>query len=62
MDRAEIVAVDERLETPAGVFERCVRVRETNPMEKGADEKWYAPGIGLVRDEEMELVSFVRGG
>jgi hypothetical protein len=62
MDRAEVVSVGERLETPAGVFDRCVRVRETNPMEKGADEKWYAPRVGLVRDEEMELVSFARGG
>ena len=60
MDRAEVVSVDQRVATPMGVFEHCVVVRETNPLEKGADEKWYAPGVGLVRDGEMVLVSFAR--
>jgi hypothetical protein len=57
MDRAEIVSVDEKLETPAGKFEKCLRVKETTPLEKGVSEKWYAAGVGLVKDDEFVLES-----
>ena len=57
MDRVEIVSISERVKTPAGTFERCVHVKETTPLEKDAGHKWYAPGMGLVKDDEMELVS-----
>ena len=56
MDRAEIVAVDERLETPGRIFQHCVHVRESSPLEGGISDKWYAPGIGLVRDGESVIV------
>jgi hypothetical protein len=55
MDRAEIVSLNERVQTPAGVFERCVHVKETTPLENDTGHKWYAPGIGLVKDDEMAL-------
>lgn len=57
MDRVEVVSLDERVETPAGVFEHCVHVRETTPLEKDVGHKWYAPGVGLVKDDEFVLVS-----
>jgi hypothetical protein len=58
MDRAEIVSVTEKLTTRAGAFERCVKTRETTPLEKFAREyKVYAPGVGLIKDGELELVS-----
>ena len=58
MDRAEILSVTERVTTPAGAFERCVKTRETTPLEKFAREyKLYAPGVGLIRDGDMTLVS-----
>jgi hypothetical protein len=63
MDRAEIVSLSERLTTPAGVFEKCVKTKETTPLEILAREyKVYAPGIGLIKDGALELVShqFVR--
>lgn len=63
MDRAEIVSLTDRLTTPAGAFERCLRSKETTPLEKLAHEfKIYAPGVGLVKDGNLELVShrFVR--
>ena len=57
MDRAEIVSLTETCKTPAGVFKRCLKVKETSAIEKGLSEyKYYAPGIGLVRDDEMRLV------
>lgn len=57
MDRAEIVGVDERIETPAGAFTGCVHVKESTPLEKDAGHKWYAPGVGLVKDGDAVLVS-----
>ncbi len=57
MDRIEIVGVDETLKTPAGTFAHCVHVKETSPLERGSGEKWFAPGVGLVKDDETALVS-----
>lgn len=58
MDHAEIVSLTERVTTPAGTFERCLRTKETTPLEKGAVEyKVYAPGIGLIQDGSLKLVS-----
>jgi hypothetical protein len=57
MDRAEILAVNERVATPAGKFDNCIHARETSAIEKTlSDHKWYAPGVGLVKDGEMVLV------
>jgi hypothetical protein len=58
MDRAEIVSVTDTAKTPAGVFEGCVRTKETTPLEPLAREyKMYAPGIGLIKDGDLLLVS-----
>ncbi|UCD49128.1 MAG: PepSY-like domain-containing protein [Phycisphaerales bacterium] len=59
MDRAEIIANDVTLATPAGIFHHCVRVEETSGLDP--DEKCYktyAPGIGLIQDEDLLLVSY----
>ena len=57
MDRAEIVSLDETCKTPAGTFSRCMKVKETSAIEFFAKEyKYHAPGIGLVRDEDLLLV------
>lgn len=59
MDRAEIISLDESVETPAGSFTGCLKARETNPLEGNEKEfKYYAPGIGLVQDEDLKLVSY----
>jgi hypothetical protein len=59
MDRAEILSAGERVVTPAGSFENCVHAVETSAMEKGLrDHKWYAPGVGQVKDAEMVLVKY----
>jgi len=59
MDRAEIVADNVTMATPAGIFHQCVRVEETSGLDP--DEKCYktyAPGIGLIQDEDLLLTSF----
>lgn len=58
MDRFEVVALDEEFTTPAGRFENCLRTRESSALEKGSEEKIYAPGVGLLKDEDFLLVSY----
>jgi hypothetical protein len=59
MDRAEIVSVNETCNTPAGIFPKCLKVQEGSAIEFFAKEfKYHAPGIGLVRDEDLQLVKY----
>ena len=55
MDRVEVVSTHETVKTPAGTFDGCVHLRETTPLERGVGHKYYAPGIGIIRDDEFEL-------
>ena len=55
MDRAEIVSTSETVKTPAGTFQNCVHLRETTPLERDVSHKYYAPGIGLIKDDAFEL-------
>jgi hypothetical protein len=58
MDRAEVVSVTETMETPAGKFTKVFKTVETSPLEPGAKEsKYYAPGVGLIKDGPCKLVS-----
>jgi hypothetical protein len=59
MDRFEILSDNEKIVTPAGTFEKCIHVVESSQIEKGLhDHKWYAPGVGQVKDGEMLLVKY----
>jgi len=55
MDRVEVVSTDESVKTPAGVFEHCLHLRETTPLEADVSHKYFAPGIGMIKDDEFEL-------
>jgi hypothetical protein len=64
MDRAEIVSLTETCKTPAGTFTGCLKVKETTALNFLESEyKYHAPGIGLVRDEDLVLLKhgFVTG-
>jgi hypothetical protein len=57
LDRAEVVALDAVVRTPAGTFERCLRTLETSGLDpKEHESKLYAPGVGLVQEEDLLLV------
>ncbi len=59
MDRAEIISDDVTIKTPAGTFKSCIRVEETSgidPEEKCY--KTYAPGLGLIQDEDLLLTKY----
>jgi hypothetical protein len=58
LDRAEHVDEGFSIEVPAGTFDRCIEVRETTPLEPGdVSTKIYCRGVGLVVDDDLELVS-----
>jgi len=62
MDRAEILRDDVTLKTPVGTFKNCIRVEETsglNPKDKCY--KTYAPGVGLIQDEDLLLTGYSKG-
>jgi hypothetical protein len=59
LDRAEVVSLDETLDTPAGEFSNSLKTQEgtaLNPNEK--EFKTYAPGIGLSQEESLLLVDY----
>jgi hypothetical protein len=60
MERAENVEMGLTIKTPAGTFENCIKVRETNWSEpQGAETfKSHAPGIGLLGEDTLQLVAF----
>lgn len=65
-DRGEIVALDESGKVPWGSFAQAVRTKDTTPLEPDLVEfKYYAPGVGLVLEEEdedrLELISYRPG-
>ncbi len=58
-ERYEIAAVGERVSTPAGTFDGCIRVRAHNRAGPDTDqvlETTYAPGVGVVRLETWAVV------
>jgi hypothetical protein len=71
-----IALVDAQVETPAGRFERCVRVDGTGEIHLYVDElfavrpvpfttrEWYCPQVGLVKLERIERspTRFLAGG
>jgi hypothetical protein len=60
LDQVEHIAVDVDVVTEAGEFERCLEVLETTPLEPGAeDTKVHCPGVGLVIDGPLELISII---
>jgi hypothetical protein len=57
LDKAEIMTLDAVVETPLAQFQHALKTRETTPLEPGNVEfKYYAPGIGLIRDGPLRLV------
>ncbi|PSB04620.1 hypothetical protein C7B64_03400 [Merismopedia glauca CCAP 1448/3] len=57
LDRAEIVSINEVVYTPARIFQNSFKTEETTPLDPSVKEfKWYAPGIGLIRDGVLKLV------
>jgi hypothetical protein len=62
-DRAEIIDVNDKISTPAGDFEKVLKIEESNPLEPDIKElKYYAPQVGLVQDEALMLINHTDDG
>ena len=44
-----IVGVDLDVSAPSGKYDGAIQVKETSRVEPGAELKWYAPGVGVVK-------------
>ena len=63
LDRGEIRSTSDSVQVPAGSFGGVVSVVETNPLEPGVTgHKAYAPGIGMIVDDRLTLVSHRSAG
>jgi hypothetical protein len=63
MDRAEVISISETVKTPAGEFKNCLKTEESSKIKwlgliTPKEYKIYAPGIGLVQDQGMKLISY----
>lgn len=64
-DEAQVVALNETITVAAGKYSGCVKTQEWTRLEPGIlEQKYYAPGIGVVAEvmieggtEKVELVS-----
>ena len=60
-DHAEVVSTSETVTGPSGPVANCIKVKETSRLEPGtAEYKLYAPGVGLVTDENLTLDGYRR--
>ncbi len=60
LDQAEHTEMGLTVTTPAGAFDRCVMVRETSGLDpEDLSIKYYCPGVGMVKDDALELVEIV---
>jgi hypothetical protein len=65
-DQAQVLALDAKATTPAGVFDDLLQTEDSTPLEPGVVEnKFYARGVGVVRevtvnggDDVVSLVSY----
>jgi hypothetical protein len=54
-DEAEIIATDVTVTVPLGTFKNCLQTRDFTALEPDAQEyKYYAPGIGLIKEYNIE--------
>ncbi len=58
-DRGEVVGVGGETTVPAGTFTNVLSIVDTDALSpSSANDKRYAPGIGNIKDDELELVEF----
>lgn len=62
-DMSAIQAINQSITVEAGAFTGVVHAIDWNPMEgqtsANAEDKYYAPNIGLVVDDVVELISYI---
>jgi len=64
-DMGQIMALNESVTVPAGTYKDCMRTKEWSLLEAGTDKKWYAKGVGCVKEaaangDVTELISVTK--
>ncbi len=65
-DHSTILEDGLSMTSPAGAYAGCIKTEDVNPLDPAAaiENKWYCPGVGLIREEApgevLELASFTR--
>jgi hypothetical protein len=66
IDESTVLDLGRTVNTPAGKFKNCMKVRDYAVLDKVAEIKFYCAGIGLVRDDEAHakshLVKYTKAG
>jgi hypothetical protein len=57
-DTATVVRRGRTVTVPAGAFTDTITVRDFNPLDGSRGTKIYAPGVGLIVDGPLDLVSY----
>lgn len=57
-DEGVVLEVGKTTQVPAGTFTETIVVLEVNPLEGEEEPKVFAAGVGLLVDEDLELVSY----
>jgi len=59
IDRAEIMSMTETVKTPAGTFVNSLLEKDTDGLDPGESaNRYYAPGIGQIKDDMLDLASY----
>ena len=53
-DMGQIVAVSETVKVPYGELKECLKTKDWSMLEAGCEYKWYAKGVGVVREETSD--------
>lgn len=54
-DQAEVLAIDQTVTIALGTYEHCVETKDYTVFEQGIyEKKFYAPGIGFIKEEKYE--------
>lgn len=62
VDQATILATDLTIDVPAGHFTHVLKTRDFTDLEPGvAENKYYAPGVGLILTEDLDEAGGVAG-
>ena len=61
-DQSKVIALGERTEVPAGIFEETATLRDGSPLDGGTGEKVYARDIGLIVDGHARLTKYTSAG
>ena len=61
-DQSKVVALGERAEVPAGIFDDTATLRDGSPLDGSTGEKVYARGVGLIVDGAARLTKYSSPG